>query len=112
MKETKLEHFDVTVRHPDEGSFLVGYIDADRESAEIKAHDFHGMEATIMLARVFASVLKDEPDIIAAGLLGVFRRNLKEAGVIGDTIDMAVAFHGRVLPLDELEAEAEEEKDR
>ncbi len=109
MKELRLERLGVTVQYPEGAGVMVACLEENHERGEACVRNFRGTDAIIMLSHLMAEVLQGEPDIVTASMLGVFRTHLKQSGVLGDGVDMAVAFQGHVLPLDEMVAEAEEE---
>ena len=108
MQEYKFGEGDILVKVPD-GYGVMGYAPKDCHSYTF-VNGVKGIEGVDGLIKLSVAVLgQGAPTEGIAGFFARLRIRLKDEGIMGDDVDIAVAVDGKVIPLDELAQQIKEE---
>lgn len=104
MKVFELEKSGVKVERPEDVEVVI--VALTKDDCETCMSGISGGSLIIALVSLFSRTIKlcDAPgrNALTAFLFASLRQHLREEGLLGDNVDIAVSLDGKVLPLDEI----------
>ena len=102
MERISLERFGY-VEFPEGCQSLVGVTNGEETALSIRGNR---MDLLDIISKFLMSILVNNDPVEQASALASVVCFLKAHGALADSVDMAVSFEGKVLPIDEVVAEA------